>query len=83
MSRRPDPWSRPREKVHAEIVADIRAGLNVDIRPTARASGWSPSGIYARVAANKAAAVKNGRKLQLTPEGAAPFLGITLDRSAA
>ena len=83
MSRRQDPWTRPKEEVHAEVVADVLAGLNVDIRPTARAAGWSPSGIYARVASNKAAFVRCGRKLKLTPEGAAPFLGIALNRAAA
>ena len=83
MSRRPDPWSRPKDEVRAEVVADIRAGINTEIRPTARASNWSPSGVYARIAAGKVPAVREGRKLLLTPEGAAKFLGITLDRPAA
>ena len=83
MSRRQDPWSRPKDEVRAEVLADVRAGINAEIRATARASNWSPSGIYARIASGKAPAVREGRKLLLTPEGAANFLGITIDRPAA
>ncbi|TXN73425.1 hypothetical protein [Methylobacterium sp. WL6] len=81
-SRRMDPWTRSKEEVRAEVIADVMANVPVEVRATARASGWSPSGVYARIATGKASVVRCGRKIQLTPEGAASFLGITLNKAA-
>ncbi|AWI88356.1 hypothetical protein C0214_08920 [Methylobacterium sp. DM1] len=67
--------------MRAEVIADVLAGLPVDVRLTARASKWSPSGIYARIATKKAEAVQCGRKVLLKPE-AAEFLGISLEKAA-